>query len=454
MTIRRFGFSTVRHAPAAVPVDAIAAAIFLLLANTGSADANQIAAQSDSWENLTARVKALEEKVTTKTGLSAGPSLNGSDFEFRMKGRLESDLGLTDNDKTRVGDGSEIRRLRLAVEGWLYQDWIYRWEIELAGQAIVFKDAYLGYRGLKPFIFRVGQQQETIALDQLTSDLYATFAERSLYAQSFTEILETALGAATTATFRLADHSYVHGELGAFQNPSATGGTTDKDAGIEIGTRFVGTYFYNGNATDLIHLGGSYGRRHLGSVDRGVTFSQFRARPGGHYSATRLIDTGTLANIDNLDRYGAELAGVWGPFALQAEYLGARVERHLASQGDPTFTGYYAYLSWFPSGQSKAYDKDGARWVRIKDAFNAVELAIRFDRLNLNDEFTGNKAASSIRGGYERNVTGAINYYVNPYVRFLFDVTGADVRIKKIAQSTTKVNESPSTYWIRAQIDF
>ena len=48
---------------------------------------------------------------------------------------------------TKEGDISavELRRARLGVEGVVYYDWKYKFEIEFAGDEVEIKDAYLAY---------------------------------------------------------------------------------------------------------------------------------------------------------------------------------------------------------------------------------------------------------------------------------------------------------------------
>jgi CRP-like cAMP-binding protein len=47
--------------------------------------------------------------------------------------------------------------------------------------------------------------------------------------------------------------------------------------------------------------------------------------PESHVTDTRLVDTNTLTDYDNRTIYGAEAAGVFGPFSLQGEYIQTNV---------------------------------------------------------------------------------------------------------------------------------
>jgi len=75
-------------------------------------------------------------------------------------------------------------------------------------------------------------------------------------------------------------------------------------------------------------------------------------------------------------KYGLEAALVMGPFSLQGEYI--RVDVDTSTGTDPAFSGYYAYASWFLTGESRPYAE--GKFNRVK-ADGAWELAVRFSSL-------------------------------------------------------------------------
>ncbi len=136
---------------------------------------------------------------------------------------------------------------------------------------------------------------------------------------------------------------------------------------------------------------------------------RIRTRPESHQTSVRLVDTGTIAEVNSITTFGAEAAWVRGPFSIQGEFMQQSVDRDGGS--DPDFTGWYAYASWFVTGDvSRAYKKGS--FGRTK-ATNAWELAVRYSNIDLDD--------SGINGGKENNITAAVNYYVNPYLRFMLN---------------------------------
>ena len=91
---------------------------------------------------------------------------------------------------------------------------------------------------------------------------------------------------------------------------------------------------------------------------------QIRSRPEARVGADRLVDTGAV-DASDVNRYGLEGAGVYGPFSLQAEYLRGDVHREDAGNPDVDFDGWYVMGSWVMTGESRRYDapkERGGRW--------------------------------------------------------------------------------------------
>lgn len=80
---------------------------------------------------------------------------------------------------------------------------------------------------------------------------------------------------------------------------------------------------------DVLHLGiaGSIENPRGYSDGRGVSFSprvRLRARPEAGLTDVRLIDTGTILDVDHVIRTGLEAVWIHGPFSLQSEALACR----------------------------------------------------------------------------------------------------------------------------------
>jgi len=93
---------------------------------------------------------ALDLKVKWK----GAPELSSADgkFKFKVRGRLNVDYNGIDQDEAITGDPDvsaiELRRARLGVEGVMFYDWVYKFEVDFAGDETAIKDAYIEYTGL------------------------------------------------------------------------------------------------------------------------------------------------------------------------------------------------------------------------------------------------------------------------------------------------------------------
>ena len=133
----------------------------------------------------------LDLKVKWK----GAPELSSADgkYSFKVRGRLMVDYNGIDQDEpiTFEGDISavELRRARLGVEGVVYYDWKYKFEIEFAGDEVEIKDAYLAYANWWGAIdtseIRIGNQYVYTSLEQITSSRFITFLERAAFTDAF-----------------------------------------------------------------------------------------------------------------------------------------------------------------------------------------------------------------------------------------------------------------------------
>jgi phosphate-selective porin OprO/OprP len=153
---------------------------------------------------------------------------------------------------------------------------------------------------------------------------------------------------------------------------------------------------------------------------------QVRQRPEAHL-AERVVDTGVLSDVADVESLGLETAFVYGPFSAQAEYNNFWLNR--TQNADAHIHGAYAYVSYFLTGEHRPYNraegyfdrvKPFESFFRVRDGNGAVqvgkgawEIAYRFSYLDLND--------SGVIGGFARGHTAGLNWYLNPYTRMMFN---------------------------------
>lgn len=404
------------------------------LRNNGSiSQQTYLQLKEENADNATASKDASPVRIDTHGGLKV--ETTDGNFSFQLNGRLQADAAFYDQDKTKLGNGQEFRRLELEPGGTIYRDWKYKMQVDFAGNNTNIKDAYLGYEGFRPLSITVGNFLQPFSLENITSDKYNTFMERAMIHEAF--VVERRLGIGLSG----------HGELpllGAFSaaggvfGETVGGGETPNEDSSGVGGSVRLTAAPLHTKTELLHLGLSAQLRDPGS---GETV-RFRSRPDTHVTNVRLVDTGTISDVNNYILLGLEGAGYYGPFGLQGEYVASRVNR---SGSDPNYSGWYLQGSWILTGESRAatYKTSDGSFGQIAPAsrLGAWELAARYDELNLHSGVAD--------GGKEDNVTLGLNWYPNKLVR----LSANYVKVLNVSGGP-HAGDEPAVYEMRAQVYF
>lgn len=414
-------------APAAAPAsDRVARALLEALRANGTIDAKQYGELQQLIEDEEAAAAASPSAAVAapppeKPGKldvfwKDGIRMESADGAFKLKlgGRLQNDWGVAEPDSdlrdalggAGQGSGTDWRRVRLALQGTIYERIGTKIEIDFAGGDAALRDAYLEMLKL-PYVgtFRVGHFKEPLSLDQLTSDSYTTFIERSLM---------DAFAPGRNTGFLLQNaplEQRMTWSLGAFRETDDTSGNGfSDDATYNITSRVTALPWYEGDGERLLHLGVSASQRF-----RDGTTARFRSRPEVRLGIPNYVDTGDIP-ADDVQLVTPELAVVYGPFSLQTEYTHGFVQGDSGTE-DSDFYGLYAQASWFVTGESRPYKTGEGVFDRVAPAKNfdfdgglgAWEVALRYSRLDLDDE--------GIDGGTLDDGTVGVNWYLNPNVR-------------------------------------
>jgi phosphate-selective porin OprO/OprP len=176
---------------------------------------------------------------------------------------------------------------------------------------------------------------------------------------------------------------------------------------------------------------------------------RFRSKPEADLDDTYFLNTGQMRDIDHTELYGAELAGVWGPFSVQGESVRAKA-RGIGSRSDVDMSGGYVFASWFLTGESRVYLGAEGEFGRIhpRSKRGAVELAVRTSTLDLDDD------AAGVLGGKGENVTIAVNWYVNPNVRLASNYVIVNNNAHATDNGAVKGDDDFSIAQFRLQITF
>jgi phosphate-selective porin OprO/OprP len=396
----------------------------------------QLEALQSQVQDLTQQMEAAKAEEAkgsdVKVSWKGAPEISSADGAYKMKirGRLLVDTAIGSQNEAVTGSpdlsATEFRAARLGVEGVVAHDFKYVLEADFAGNEVELADAYIGYTG-GPIGVKVGQFKTPNSLEEQTSSRYISFMERGSITDAFS--LSRQIGVAAEAK---GDNWTLTG--GVFKGSAGSDGTGE---GVTLAARATVAPKFGENG--LVHLGVSARYRDNGS-DGGLF--RYRQRPHQHL-ADRFIDTGSFADSDVL--LGAEAAVVYGPFALQGEYMNLNADNADPLMQDGNFDGFYLSGTWFITGESRHYSGGHFGRVKVKNSVfdggpGALQLAARFDTVDLTDD--------AIVGGKQDSYIFGVNWHLNNYVRVMANYNLSEV--KGGANDGADIN----LFGFRAQVDW
>ena len=408
-----------------------------------------------------AELKAWKAEVLADD--AASKKKPASDRNWKIGGRIYFDTAMfSQNDQSlaqgiTARNGTEIRRAWLSISGEASQMLDYCLQLEFAGsktisgtrfQSTCFKDAYLGFRDL-PYVgnLRIGHIREPLSLEQMTSNRYITFMERSMNDYG-TFVPSRNLGVKAFHHTKNERSTWAIGAFVAEQTPEPLFHQVNHSGAAVTGRwSYLPWFDEAAEGRRLIHvgLGGSY--RSIG--DQTV---RFRARPEAHLGPY-VVDTGVL-HVPDYQLLNTELAFVYGPFSLQSEYFHAVMNESTGNNLD--FNGCYFMASYFLTGEHRPYSRKTGGFARVKPRENffrvrdstdcirmgkgAWQLAYRYSYIDLDD--------GTIAGGRAGNHTFGVNWYLSPHARLMVNCLHCTTERAGIDSGVL------SAFQMRAHVDF
>ena len=352
-------------------------------------------------------------------GLMTQVVMAEDDITVDFGGRLQLDYAFYNDDVVDRDDGGEVRRVRLFAKGEIGKDWDYKVQFEFADDDPELRDGYVRYKGLGAGILWLGNYKQPAGLEVMTSSNTMAFMERGLV---------TAVGEG-----RRIGIGYQYAGDGFTVMGSAYG---DEANGNAEGEGIIGraTFTPVNNDDLLVHLGASAG---WSETDDGTL--RIRVRPDSHVTDDRILDTGTIENVDDIVRLGLEGALVMDRFSAQAEYLRGDLARSVGS--DLTFDGWYIYGSYFLTPDQRSYSAKKGAFASVDPSREggAWEVGVRFATLNLTD--------ADIMGGEGDALTFGVNWFTNKHLRFSGNYSIVDT-------DEVAGDDDPSVFQVRMQVTF
>lgn len=214
--------------------------------------------------------------------------------------------------KPEMGDGTNIRRARLAWTGRMYGDWGFQLDYDFADGGKL-RDSFVSYLGFEDTRLRMGLMEIPFQLQYRSSSSNSQMIERSLLGafggDRYIGVMADTKKQHWTAAAGL------FGETATRQNPIV-------DEGWGIGARLTAAPI-NNEKDRLLHFGIASMYRNVEDV--GVV--EFSDEPEARVAGNNIVDTGDIENTKSFTRYGLEWAMVRGRLSAQSEYVLTTVDR-------------------------------------------------------------------------------------------------------------------------------
>ncbi len=372
-----------------------------------------------------------------------------------------------------------FRTFRLGGKGNIYENLIYTVEFELRGtnSAIAYRDIYMEQQSL-PWIghLRAGHFKEPIGLEEFGGDLFLTFMEKTPATQAFTPDRNFGVMAWDTID-ECQDTTWFAGLFRADSpdSPTNTGLWRSDNNDWSFASRLAWLPFYDepSNGRYLVHLGGSYSFRHIGGLtptaayNQNVTYNtlnglaEFSKR--SWVGSQGPIGFGAEADSNQWNQVNAEFLAIWGAASVQSEYF------QLFMNSGEQYNGGYTFLSYFLTGENRAYRKDQKMIDRPQPfepfflvdtcqgtscGWGAWEVAIGYSWVNLEDGHdivaTAPATAANRRRGFNNDIVFGVNWYQNAWSRMYFDY---ELELVNFVDAGVP-NSTASIFGIRWQVDW
>lgn len=438
-------------------------------------------AMTPVWNNgleLQSKNKDFRIHIGGRTQFDSG-WFNADQSIYNPNGTPTAGLGNT------YGDGVDFRRARFRIDGTMYETCEFAAEYDFMNSARVQGQRPSAVRGLEatnstsppgappstltffdqtttaptdlwwqfnnvPLFgnIRIGNQKEAIGFEHLVSSRFLPFMERSYNQDTFYGGAFNGFVPGISFWDTVGEEAMGSWNIGVYKPMNSVFAYNTGDGDYSVVGRLTRLLWYDCEGRSLLHLGlsgrqatayGQNGNFYLdpnsGLVGQGRV-QTFRTRDAIRTGLS--ADWPTPANISlfgsDMQWVNAEIAAVQGRWTLQGEYLvsylhDARTQWD-GPQGNTAFYhGGYLQLLCFLTDDYDRYDKKRAAFDRVKPNENAFwakdcdgcglwglgawQVGARYNYLNLDN--------NGLNGGTLHNLTGGINWFLNPNMKLQFN---------------------------------
>lgn len=375
--------------------------------------------------DVRSRVEQAEASAAKTVQPGAAPTFADAQNNFTFKPRGVFQIDYAGYNERAGGydfsNGTDVRRARFGFEGTAYKSFKWRIEAELVKNSVTLLDAYVTYAISPKWSVTLGQHKAPYGLEANTSDSGNTFLERGMASNAF-----GAVGAERRVGFSLAYQTdRLNAAVGLFgSSESVVRNTTTPDESYGVNGRITWDPILEKGK--IVHLGLS--AFHATNFPaNSLTVSE---RPNTRVDDGRIISvaiagtrpaSGPATGVRDADFLGVEALAVRGPFSVQGEYGHLTLDR-FGGAPNVSYDGFNIFGTWTVTGEARAVRNGVVDRFKPFRNFNpatgglgAFEIALRYDSLNLTD------ADISRLKRKATSITGALNWYLNPNTKILFN---------------------------------
>ncbi len=416
---------------------------------------------------LEERMKEVEKIHGTFDDRGLHWATKDGNFSMSLNGRIQPasqynfvndpDPAFGASTANELNSGMNIRRARLGVEGTFLKQWDYKFEYDFSrGNGTVgsgITDAFVRLNHTDALSYKLGSFKEPFSMEEAASNRYLTFIERHMSVNSFVDnpnTYKTGIGANYAIKRWQTGLAFQTEPIGSWSSAStsvnANGNQSRNNGSGDTGWQGIGRVSgrpWMEDDTKFLHLGISAGHTNVntqyradgtmvgeGQIGGGGGMSFF-AFPGTNVDRTNMLNTGNLSTgalgdpnrrqVSSYDRFGAESWFNYGSLSVQGEYL--RTNINGVGYDSEHLTGYYGFISYFLTGESKAYHVRNGAANRIRPnrpfqlngpGWGAWELAFGYDYIDMN--------SGVITGGKADMIRFGLNWYPHSNVKFQANV--------------------------------
>lgn len=416
--------------------------------------------RKEAMESALENEHAAKAKEAPKVSIGPGLRIESADGQHSigLTGRLQFDYRdlpneygtFNDRDSSSLGDGFEIRRARIGVNGKMFKDITYEVVTNLVGSGDSIDTGWMNLGYIKPIQLRMGKFKQPFGLEQLTSSNNIDFMERSYNDQLApgkklgVMLHGEPLKGMTYAVSHFQQGSREISEADGFQSAARVTANfaellTINNSVIHLGVAGTDGHYQIRPAVSSQTTSGASGSTRativgFNSENRGLA-NVYRAQIGGTTLNTAGRFAGAAdeiaANVSK-DMSGLELALAWGPIKFQGEMVTASFDANHQAAGQ-TVVGdvdtEYLELIWNVTGEkwSDAYRAGVFSGIKPNNNFKpgsgwgGWQVAVRLSAYDASDMRTTGTSSREQNVDKGETLTVGLNWLLNTNVRFMLN---------------------------------